>query len=155
MTESNRNFRGDCPDAGGCSSRLYAILFSRNTPSGRRGTLPDLVLPYKTQVLDQPPEQVVANTTLSETVAQLINCWDNMCPEERAVLTALVWANSSDVQNEPKALGWCNRNIFSSIALSGQLKFLTASSGRDTTPGVNGTDFKGIEAAKQKLAAKV
>ena len=119
MTESNRNFRGDCPDAGGCSSRLYAILFSRNTPSGRRGTLPDLVLPYKTRVLDQPPEQVMANTTLSETVALLIDSWDDLDTEERTLLTTLLWANSSDVQNEPKALGWCNRNIFSSIALSG------------------------------------
>ena len=79
--------------------------------------------PIKHEVLAQPPEQVVANTvanaTLSETVALLIDGWDNMCPEERAVLTALLWANNSDVQNEPKALGWCNRNIFSSIALSG------------------------------------
>ena len=115
--------------------------------------------PIKHEVLEKSAEQVVANTvanaTLSETVALLIDGWDNMCPEERAVLTALLWANNSDVQNEPKALGWCNRNIFSSITLSGQLKFMAASSGRDTTPGVNGTDFKGIEAAKQKLAAKV
>jgi hypothetical protein len=55
----------------------------------------------KHEVLDQPPEQVVANTvanaTLSETVALLIDGWDNMCPEERAVLTALLWANNSDV----------------------------------------------------------
>ena len=97
----------------------------------------------------------VTNPTLSETVALLIDSWDDLDTEERTLLTTLLWANSSDVQNEPKALGWCNRNIFSSIALSGQLKFLTASSGRDTTPGVNGTDFKGIEAAKQKLATKV
>ncbi len=39
----------------------------------------------------------VTNATLSETVAVLIDRWDNMCPEERAVLTALLWANSSDV----------------------------------------------------------
>jgi hypothetical protein len=97
----------------------------------------------------------VTNPTLSETVALLIESWDDLCPEERTLLTALLWPHSSDVPNEPKALGWCNRNIFSSITLSGQLKFMAASSGRDTTPGVNGTDFKGIEAAKQKLAAKV
>jgi hypothetical protein len=97
----------------------------------------------------------VTNPTLSETVALLIESWDDLFPEERTLLTALLWPHSSDVPNEPKALGWCNRNIFSSITLSGQLKFMAASSGRDTTPGVNGTDFKGIEAAKQKLAAKV
>jgi hypothetical protein len=63
----------------------------------------DLISYYsiKHQVLDQPPEQVGANTganpTLSETVALLIDGWDNMCPEERAVLTALLWANSSNV----------------------------------------------------------
>jgi hypothetical protein len=39
----------------------------------------------------------VTNPTLSETVALLIDGWDNMSPEERAVLTALLWANSSDV----------------------------------------------------------
>jgi hypothetical protein len=54
----------------------------------------------KHEVLDKSAEQVVANTvanpTLSETVAQLINCWDNMCPEERAVLTALLWADMSN-----------------------------------------------------------
>ena len=113
----------------------------------------------KHEFLDQPSKQVVAqvvaNPTLSETVALLIESWDDLCPEERTLLTALLWPHSSDVPNEPKALGWCNRNIFSSITLSGQLKFMAASSGRDTTPGVNGTDFKGIEAAKQKLAAKV
>jgi hypothetical protein len=38
----------------------------------------------------------VTNLTLSETVAQLINCWDNLCPEERAVLTALLWAKTSN-----------------------------------------------------------
>jgi hypothetical protein len=97
----------------------------------------------------------VTNPTLSETVALLIESWDDLFPEERTLLTALLWPHSSDVPNEPKALGWCNRNIFSSITLSGQLKFMAASSGRDTTPGVNGTDFKGIEAATQKLAAKV
>ena len=60
--------------------------------------------PIKHEVLAQPPEQVVANTvanaTLSETVALLIDGWDNMCPEERAVLTALLWANSSDVSQQ-------------------------------------------------------
>ena len=48
----------------------------------------------KHEVLDQPPYQAGANTganaTLSETVALLIDGWDNMCPEERAVLTALL-----------------------------------------------------------------
>ena len=57
--------------------------------------------PIKHEMLDKSAEQVVANTvanpTLSETVALLIDRWDSMCPEERAVLTALLWANSSDV----------------------------------------------------------
>jgi hypothetical protein len=35
------------------------------------------------------------------------------------------------------------------------LKFLATSGGRDTALGVNGCDFKGIEAAKQKLATKI
>ena len=43
----------------------------------------------------------VTNATLSETVAQLINCWDNMCPEERAILTALLWPNSANARNDP------------------------------------------------------
>jgi len=55
----------------------------------------------KHEFLDQPSKQVVAqvvaNPTLSETVALLIDGWDNMCAEERAVLTALLWANSSNV----------------------------------------------------------
>ena len=38
----------------------------------------------------------VTNATLSETVALLIDGWDNMCPEERAVLTALLWADMSN-----------------------------------------------------------
>jgi hypothetical protein len=42
----------------------------------------------------------VTNATLSETVALLIDRWDNMCPEERAVLTALLWANSSHVSQQ-------------------------------------------------------
>ena len=42
----------------------------------------------------------VTNPTLSETVAQLINCWDTMCPEERAVLTALLWANTTNVSQQ-------------------------------------------------------
>ncbi|MBT4724255.1 MAG: hypothetical protein HON92_17670 [Planctomycetaceae bacterium] len=57
--------------------------------------------PIKHEVLDKSAEQVVANTvanaTLSETVALLIDGWENMCPEERAVLTALLCANRSDV----------------------------------------------------------
>ena len=36
------------------------------------------------------------NPTLSETVALLIDGWDNMCPEERAILTALLWPNTSN-----------------------------------------------------------
>jgi hypothetical protein len=58
----------------------------------------------KREVLAQPPEQVVANTvanaTLSETVALLIDGWDNMCPEERAVLTALLSFNTSNVSQQ-------------------------------------------------------
>jgi hypothetical protein len=38
----------------------------------------------------------VTNPTLSETVALLIESWDNLCPEERAVLTALLWANTTN-----------------------------------------------------------
>jgi hypothetical protein len=60
--------------------------------------------PIKHEFLDQPSKQVVANAvanpTLSETVAQLINCWDNMCPEERAVLTALLWPNTTNVSQQ-------------------------------------------------------
>ena len=56
--------------------------------------------PIKDEFLDQPSKQVVAqvvaNPTLSETVALLIDGWENMCPEERAVLTALLWANSAN-----------------------------------------------------------
>jgi hypothetical protein len=52
----------------------------------------------KHEVLDQPPEQVgantVANATLSETVALLIDGWDNLGPEELAALTALLWPNT-------------------------------------------------------------
>ena len=61
--------------------------------------------PIKHEVLDKSAEQVVANTvanpTLSETVALLIDGWDNLGPEERAVLTALLWANTSNVRHEP------------------------------------------------------
>ena len=39
----------------------------------------------------------VTNATLSETVALLIDRWDNMCPEERAVLAALLRANTTNV----------------------------------------------------------
>jgi hypothetical protein len=56
--------------------------------------------PIKHEVLEKSAEQVVANTvanaTLSETVALLIDGWDNMCPEERAVLTALLSFNTSN-----------------------------------------------------------
>jgi hypothetical protein len=54
----------------------------------------------KHEFLDQPSKQVVAqvvaNPTLSETVALLIESWDDLCPEERAVLTTLLWANSAN-----------------------------------------------------------
>ena len=36
----------------------------------------------------------VTNPTLSETVALLIDGWDSMYPEDRAVLTALLWPNT-------------------------------------------------------------
>jgi hypothetical protein len=36
----------------------------------------------------------VTNPTLSETVALLIDGLDNMCREEREVLTALLWTNT-------------------------------------------------------------
>ena len=59
----------------------------------------------KHEVLDQPPEPAGANTganaTLSETVALLIDGWDNMCPEERATLTALLWANNCNARHDP------------------------------------------------------
>jgi hypothetical protein len=46
----------------------------------------------KHEVLDQPPEQVVANTvanaTLSETVALLIDGWSSMTPRQKA------WVNT-------------------------------------------------------------
>jgi hypothetical protein len=55
-------------------------------------------------VLAQPPEQVVANTvanaTLSETVALLIESWDDLCPEERTLLTALLCVNTSNVNQQ-------------------------------------------------------
>ena len=60
--------------------------------------------PIKDEFLDQPSKQVVANTvanpTLSGTVALLIDGWENMCPEERAVLSALLWANTSNVNHQ-------------------------------------------------------
>jgi hypothetical protein len=49
------------------------------------------------------PEAVspaVTYRTLSQMVAQLINCWDNMCPEERALLTALLSFNTSNVNQQ-------------------------------------------------------
>ena len=39
----------------------------------------------------------VSNPTLSETVALLIDRWDNMCREERAVLTALLCVHTHKV----------------------------------------------------------
>ena len=60
--------------------------------------------PVKDEVLAQPPEQVVANTvanaTLSETVALLIESWDDLCPEERTLLTALLCVNTSNVNQQ-------------------------------------------------------
>ena len=57
------------------------------------------------EMLAKSPEQVgantVANPTLSETVALLIERWENMCPEERAVLTALLCPNSFNVRHDP------------------------------------------------------
>ena len=38
----------------------------------------------------------VTNATLSETVALLIEGWDDLSSEERALLTALLWANSAN-----------------------------------------------------------
>ena len=58
----------------------------------------------KHEVLDQPPEQAGANTganaTLSETVGSLIDGWDNLGPEERAVLTVLLSLNTSNVSQQ-------------------------------------------------------
>jgi len=42
-----------------------------------------------------------SNPTLSETVALLIDGWDNMCPDERALLTALLCANSFISRHDP------------------------------------------------------
>ena len=41
-----------------------------------------------------------SNATLSETVAVLIDRWDNLCPEEVAVLTALLWENTANVSQQ-------------------------------------------------------
>jgi hypothetical protein len=38
----------------------------------------------------------VTNPTLSETVALLIESWDDLCPEERTLLTALLWPHTSN-----------------------------------------------------------
>ena len=50
--------------------------------------------PVKHEVLDQPPEQVVANTvanaTLSETVALLIDGWSRMTPRQKAWVRTLL-----------------------------------------------------------------
>jgi hypothetical protein len=58
----------------------------------------------KPEVLDKSAEQVVANTvanpTLSETVALLIEAWDDLGSEERAVLTALLSFNRSHVSQQ-------------------------------------------------------
>ena len=43
----------------------------------------------------------VTNPTLSETVALLIDRWDDLGTEERALLTTLLWMNGSDVRHEP------------------------------------------------------
>jgi len=52
--------------------------------------------PLKPEVLDQPPEQVVANTvanaTLSETVAGLIDRWSSMTPRQKAWVRTLLQA---------------------------------------------------------------
>ena len=37
----------------------------------------------------------VTNPTLSETVALLIDSWDDLDTEERTLLTTLLWANTS------------------------------------------------------------
>jgi hypothetical protein len=48
----------------------------------------------KHEVLDQPPYQAGANTganaTLSETVALLIDGWDNMTPRQKAWVSTLL-----------------------------------------------------------------
>ena len=48
----------------------------------------------KHEVLAQPPEQVVANTvanaTLSETVALLIESWSRMTPRQKAWVSTLL-----------------------------------------------------------------
>ena len=58
----------------------------------------------KHEFLDQPSKQVVAqvvaNPTLSETVALLIESWDDLCPEERTLLTALLSLNTSNVSQQ-------------------------------------------------------
>ena len=58
----------------------------------------------KHEFLDQPSKQVVAqvvaNPTLSETVALLIEGWDDLCPEERTLLTALLSLNTSNVSQQ-------------------------------------------------------
>ena len=66
--------------------------------------VPDMaVMPWAVnrRLLDSSKTEAVSNPILSETVAHLIYGWDNMCPEERAVLTAPLWTNRYDVQNEP------------------------------------------------------
>ena len=42
----------------------------------------------------------VTNPTLSETVALLIESWDDLCPEERTLLTALLCVNTSNVNQQ-------------------------------------------------------
>jgi hypothetical protein len=60
--------------------------------------------PVKLAVLEQLREQAGANAganaTLSGTVALLIDRWDNMCPDERALLTALLCVNTTYVNHQ-------------------------------------------------------
>ena len=55
-------------------------------------------------LLDSPETEAVSpaatNPTLSGTVALLIDGWGNMCPEERAVLSALLWENTANVSQQ-------------------------------------------------------
>ena len=46
------------------------------------------------KALLQDFRQPCINPTLSETVALLIDSWDDLGTEERAVLTTLLWANT-------------------------------------------------------------
>ena len=46
--------------------------------------------PIKDEVLDKSAEQVVANPTLSETVALLIDRWSRITPRQKAWLSILL-----------------------------------------------------------------